>query len=352
MPNKKIKRKTAVIFGVTGQDGSYMAELLLKKKFKVIGLVRRSSAPNTQRIDHLISNKKNNFLRVYGDVSDYNSVLQCLILYKPDHIYNFAAQSHVKISFDIPEYTANVVGLGNLRILEAIKNLKLKTRFLQASSSEMFGNSNKDYQDENTRFEPVSPYAVSKLFSYWNTKIYRKSYGIFAINAITFNHESPRRGVNFVTKKIIRGLCEIKLKKKNTPILLGNLYSKRDWGYAKEYCEIFYKLMNLKKSDDFVISTGKNYSIKSFINKTCEKLDIPIEWKGKGYNEIAIDKITKKIIIKIDKFFYRPQEVNNLKGINSKLRKILKWKPKCSLYELIEIMIKEELKLIKNNRFY
>ena len=352
MHSKKIKKKIAVIFGVTGQDGSYMAELLLKKKFKVIGLVRRSSAPNTQRIDHLISNKKNNFLRIYGDVSDYNSVLQCLIRYKPDHIYNFAAQSHVKISFDIPEYTADIVALGNLRILEAIRHLKLKSKFLQASSSEMFGNSNKHHQDENTRFEPVSPYAVSKLFSYWNTKIYRKSYGIFAINAITFNHESPRRGLNFVTKKIIRGLCEIKMNKKNTPLLLGNIYSKRDWGYAKEYCEIFYKLMKLKQADDFVISTGRNYTIKNFINKTCKQLGLEIYWKGKGFNEICINKKNNSIIIKIDPFFYRPQEVNNLKGINKKLSKILNWKPKFTIDNLIKIMIEEEIKLIKLNRFY
>ena len=278
--------------------------------------------------------------------------MRCLIQHKPDHIYNFAAQSHVKISFDIPEYTADIVGLGNLRILEAIKNLKLKTKFLQASSSEMFGNSNKYYQNENTKFEPVSPYAVSKLFAYWNTKIYRKSYGIFAINAITFNHESPRRGLNFVTKKIIRGLCEIKLNKKNTPILLGNIYSKRDWGYAKEYCDIFYKLMNLKQPDDFVISTGKNYTIKDFINKTCRQLGLEIYWKGKGVNEICINKKNNSVIIKIDPFFYRPQEVNSLKGINSKLSKILNWKPKFTIDNLIKIMIEEEIKLAKLDRFY
>jgi GDPmannose 4,6-dehydratase len=352
MSYKKVRKKTAVIFGVTGQDGSYMAELLLSKGYQVIGLVRRSSAPNTQRIDHLITEKKDSpFLRIYGDITDFQSIISCL-QYNPQEIYNFAAQSHVKISFDIPEYTSTVVALGNLKILEAIKILKIKPKFLQASSSEMFGNSNSKYQDENTKFHPVSPYAAAKLHAYWNTRIYRDSYGIHGINAITFNHESPRRGINFVTKKIIRGLCEIKINTKKDPILLGNIYAKRDWGYAKEYCEIFYKLMQLKYPDDWVISTGRNCSIKNFINKVCKQLGIKISWKGQGEKEIGFIRNTKKIIIKIDPFFYRPQEVKNLKGINKKLKKAINWKPKYSLDQLIEIMIKEELKLIKNNSFY
>lgn len=352
-----MKYKKALIFGITGQDGSYLAEFLLKKKYHVHGVIRRSSAPNTQRIDELIekSNHKNKFNKFhlhYGDLTDSFSILNIINLIKPSEIYNLAAQSHVKVSFEIPEYTYDVVGTGTLRILEAIKQLKLKNcRFLQASSSEMYGNSIEIPQTENTRFNPQSPYASAKVLAYWTTKNYRDNYKIFASNSIMFNHESPRRGVNFVTKKIIRGLCKIKLKKLDN-IFLGNLDSKRDWGYAKEYCEMFWKILQYSKPDDFLVATNKSHSVREFIELSCKELKMPIKWSGKGINEIGIDSKSNKILIKISKKYYRKGEVNYLLGDPSKSKKLLNWYPKTSLKMLIKIMIKEELKLIRENKFY
>ena len=350
------KKKVALIIGITGQDGSYLAELLLKKNYIVHGMVRRSSMPNTQRIDHILATSqdeefgKKKILKEYGDLSTSSHIQNLIKRIKPDEIYNLGAQSHVKVSFAVPEYTYDIVGIGPLRILEAIKNIKLNIKYLQASSSEMFGNSSETFQNENTPFNPVSPYASAKTLGYWTTKNYRDNFKIFASNAIMFNHESPRRGINFVTKKIVRGLCEIKKNKKRI-LYLGNLEAKRDWGYAKEYCEVMWKILQLKKPDDFVVATGSNYSVREFVEKVGKELKFDIIWKGKKYKEVGIDKKTNKILIKVDPDFYRPSDINLL-GDSSKAKKILKWKPKTSIEKLIKVMIKKELSLIEQNKLY
>lgn len=352
-----MKIKKALIFGITGQDGSYLAEFLLKKNYFVHGVIRRSSAPNTQRIDHLIDSKLTNsksakFNLHYGDLTDTLSIFNILKNVKPNEIYNLAAQSHVKVSFEIPEYTYDVVGTGTLRILEAIRQLNMiQTRFLQASSSEMFGNSNEKFQDETTTFKPQSPYATAKLLAYWTTKNYRDNHKIFASNSIMFNHESPRRGLNFVTKKIIRALCKYKIKKQDI-LVLGNLDAKRDWGYAQEYCEMFWKILQHKKADDFVVSTNKTYSVRDFIDLTCQELGINFKWIGKGINEKAINTNDNKAFIKLSPKYFRKGEVNYLLGNSEKALKLLKWKSKVDLPDLVKIMVKEEMNLIKNNKFY
>ena len=314
----KIRKKTALIFGITGQDGSYLAELLLKKNYIIHGVKRRSSSANTERVDHLFdslnfSNK--NFFIHYGDISDGTSTLSIINKIKPDEIYNLAAQSHVRVSFDIPEYTADITALGALRILESIKILNLKkTKYYQASSSEMYGLVNKKNSlNEKTPFHPRSVYGVSKVFAYHTTVHYREAYGIFASNGILFNHESPRRGPTFVTKKIVQGLVRIKqgLQKKLT---LGNLYAIRDWGHAKDYAISMWKILQYKKPDDWVIATNKENTVKNFVNTTAKKLSLKIKWIGKGINEKAIDIETKKTIIDLDKKFLRPTEVDYLKG--------------------------------------
>ena len=343
----KIRKKTALIFGITGQDGSYLAELLLKKNYIIHGVKRRSSSANTERVDHLFdslnfSNK--NFFIHYGDISDGTSTLSIINKIKPDEIYNLAAQSHVRVSFDIPEYTADITGLGALRILESIKILNLKkTKYYQASSSEMYGLVNKKNSlNEKTPFHPRSVYGVSKVFAYHTTVHYREAYGIFASNGILFNHESPRRGPTFVTKKIVQGLVRIKqgLQKKLT---LGNLYAIRDWGHAKDYAISMWKILQYKKPDDWVIATNKENTVKNFVNTTAKKLSLKIKWIGKGINEKAIDMETKKTIVDLDKKFLRPTEVDYLKGDFSKARKKLKWKPTITTNELIEDMIEEEI---------
>ena len=348
--------KKALILGVTGQDGSYLAEFLLNKGYKVFGLVRRSSSPNTHRIDNLITNSindksKNKLIRIYGDVTDSTQISVILKKYKPDEVYNLAAQSHVRVSFEIPEYTYDVVGLGPLRVLDAIKNVNPKIKYLQASSSEMFGNSKKIPQDENTQFSPESPYASAKVLGYFTTINYRKNFGIFACNSIMFNHESPRRGLNFVTKKIVRGLCEIKLNHRKV-LYLGNLSAKRDWGYAKDYVECFWKIMQHNKPDDFVIATGKSFSVKTFCELVCNELGIIIKWKGKGINEKGIDVTSNSEIILIDPYFFRPNDIMELRGNFNKAKKNLNWKPKTNLKQLISIMVKEELRLIQDSKFY
>ena len=336
-----------MIFGITGQDGSYLAELLLKKNYIIHGVKRRSSSANTERVDHLFdslnfSNK--NFFIHYGDISDGTSTLSIINKIKPDEIYNLAAQSHVRVSFDIPEYTADITALGALRILESIKILNLKkTKYYQASSSEMYGLVNKKNSlNEKTPFHPRSVYGVSKVFAYHTTVHYREAYGIFASNGILFNHESPRRGPTFVTKKIVQGLVRIKqgLQKKLT---LGNLYAIRDWGHAKDYAISMWKILQYKKPDDWVIATNKENTVKNFVNTTAKKLSLKIKWIGKGINEKAIDMETKKTIVDLDKKFLRPTEVDYLKGDFSKARKKLKWKPTITTNELIEDMIEEEI---------
>jgi GDPmannose 4,6-dehydratase len=341
-------KKIALIFGVTGQDGSYLAEFLLKKKYIVHGVVRRSSSPNTHRIEHIYQDphiKNYNFILHYGDLTDSLSISQIINKTKPDEIYNLGAQSHVAVSFEIPEYTANTDALGALRILEIIKTIKSKKiKYYQAGTSEMFGKTKCKFQNERTNFFPASPYGVAKLYSHWITINYRDAYNIYACNGILFNHESPRRGINFVTKKIITGLCNI-IKKKQNILYLGNLYAKRDWGYAPDYCEAIWKILQQKKPDDYVIATGKTYSVKEFINFTCKYLNINIQWKGFGTSEHAINRLNNKIIIKIDKDYFRPVEVDYLLGDAKKARKVLKWKPKTTIKKLVQIMVDEELNL-------
>ena len=340
-------KKKALIFGLTGQDGSYLAELLLKKKYVVHGVKRRSSSINTHRIDHIYQDphqKSRNFILHYGDITDSTSVSKIIELVKPDEIYNLAAQSHVAVSFEVPEYTANADALGALRILEAIKFHKLekKTKFYQAGTSEMYGKVQEIPQNEKTDFYPLSPYGVAKLYAHWITKNYREAYNIFGSNGILFNHESPRRGETFVTKKIISALVKIKMGKQKK-LFLGNLDAKRDWGHARDYVEAMWKILQQKKPDDFVIATGKQYSIRQFINFASKKLNMRIKWLGKGINEKGYDSISKKNIIFVDKNYLRPLDVNTLLGNAKKARKQLSWKPKTSIHQLIDEMISEEM---------
>ena len=342
----KIKKKIALIFGITGQDGSYLAEFLLKKNYIIHGVKRRSSSANTERIDHIfdsINFKSKNFFIHYGDVTDSSNTINIINKIKPDEIYNLAAQSHVRVSFDVPEYTANSTALGSLRILEAIKNLNLKkTKYYQASSSEMFGMQKKGIsQNEKTPFHPMSIYGVSKVFAYHTSIFYREAYGIYASNGILFNHESPRRGPTFVTKKIVQALVRIKMKKQKS-LSLGNLYAIRDWGHAKDYVETMWKILQYKKPDDWVIATNEEMTVKDFVNKCAKKLKMNLIWKNKGIKEVAIDKNTDKTVIKIDKKFFRPGEVDFLKGDYSKAKNLLNWKPRYKSDDLIDDMIKYE----------
>ena len=342
-----MKKKVALIFGITGQDGSYLAEYLLKKNYIVNGVKRRSTSINTFRVDHIYQDphEKNYKFRLhYGDITDSSSVSSIIKKTKPDEIYNLAAQSHVAVSFEVPEYTANADALGALRILEAIKFHKLqkKTKFYQAGASEMYGNVQSTPQNEKTPFYPLSPYGVAKLYAHWITKNYREAYNIFACNGILFNHESPRRGETFVTKKIVSALCRIK-EGKQKKLFLGNLSAKRDWGHARDYCYAMWKMLQQKKPGDYVIATGKQYSIKQFINFTAKKLDMKIIWKGKGIKEKAFNQKGNSII-ECDKNYFRPLDVNTLLGDARKARKILKWKPSVNIDTLIDEMIVEEYK--------
>ena len=336
-------KKKALIFGVTGQDGSYLSRFLLKKKYEVHGVKRRSSLINTKRIDDIYEdiNSAKRFFLHYGDVSDSLSVHNLVKKIKPDEIYNLAAQSHVGVSFETPEYTSNVNALGALRILEAIKNLRdiKKIKFYQAGTSEMFGSSPPP-QNEKTFFNPVSPYAVSKLYAHWITINYREAYEIYACNGILFNHESPKRGETFVTKKIVKGLVNI-INKKQKKIFLGNLYSKRDWGHAMDYVEAMWLMLQQKKPQDFVIATGKQYTVKKFIQEVASQLNINIKWRGRGINEKGYYE--NKCIIEISKRYFRPTEVDSLLGDYSKAKRLLKWKPKNNLVTLVSDMIKEEI---------
>ena len=350
-----MKKKVAFITGVTGQDGSYLAEFLLKKNYIVHGLKRRSSVFNTQRIDHIYidPHKKTNFFLHYGDVVDSNCILELFKKIKPDEVYNLAAQSHVQISFQIPDYTSQVNAIGTLKILDAIRLLKLtKTKFYQASSSELFGKIQSRKQNESTPFYPRSPYAVSKLFAYWITKNYREAYKIFASNGILFNHESERRGETFVTRKITMSLSKITQGLEKC-LYLGNIYSLRDWGHAEDYAEMQWRILQHNKADDFVISTGKQYSVKYFVIKCCEYLGIKLKWVGKGLNEKGVViKVNKQktpklkigsTIIKIDKKYFRPLDVNNLIGDARKAQRDLNWKPKIDINKLISRMMDNDL---------
>ena len=337
-------KKTALILGITGQDGSYLAEFLIKKKYLVHGIKRRTSTPNTSRIDHIFDsinfdNKK--LIMHHGDLSDAGSLNRIINEINPDEIYNLAAQSHVKISFQIPEYTSDVNALGPLRLLEIIRHYKKKKiKFYQASSSEMFGKS-KPPQNEKTLFQPRSVYAISKVFAYHSVIHYREAYNLHACNGILFNHESPRRGVNFVTKKIIQGLTRIKNGKQKI-LVLGNLYSRRDWGHAKDYVESMWRILQQKKPDDYVVATRTSHSVKDFVNISSKKIGIKLIWKNKGLKEVGIDKTNNKIIIMIDKKYFRETEVDDLIGDYSKAKRLLKWKPKYSFNALVDDMIKNE----------
>ncbi|MDB2486423.1 GDP-mannose 4,6-dehydratase [Pelagibacteraceae bacterium] len=344
-----MKKKIALITGITGQDGSYLAELLLKKKYNVHGIIRRSSSFNTSRIDHLYQDphsRSKNFFLHYGDMTDSLSLQKIINNIKPDEIYNLAAQSHVAVSFQQPEYTANADGLGALRILEIINNIKSKKiKFYQAGTSEMFGMVQEIPQTEKTRFYPRSPYAVAKVYAHWITINYREAYGIFACNGILFNHESPVRGETFVTKKITKALCRIKYKKQKK-LYLGNLEAKRDWGHAKDYVEAQWRILQQKKPDDYVIATGKTYSVKVFVEKVAAYLGIKIIWKGKGVKTKGYDQ-EGNCIIECDKKYFRPTEVDILIGNANKAKKILKWKPKITINELIKDMVEADLKKLK-----
>ena len=342
-----MKNKTALIFGITGQDGSYLAELLLKKKYIVHGVKRRSSSFNTGRVDHLYQDpheKVRKFILHYGDVTDAISVSSLIKKIKPDEIYNLAAQSHVAVSFEVPEYTANADAIGTLRILEAIKfhNLEKKTKFYQAGTSEMFGIVQEVPQNEKTPFYPRSPYGVAKVYAHWITVNYREAYNIFACNGILFNHESPVRGETFVTKKIVSALCKIK-RKKQKKLFLGNINAKRDWGHAKDYVEAMWKMLQKKKPDDYVISTGKQYSVKEFVNLVLNELKIKFSWKGKGINAKCYDE-KGNCIVECDKTYYRPLEVDTLLGNSNKAKRELNWKPKYSIKMLVKEMVDFELK--------
>ena len=343
-----MNNKIALIFGVTGQDGAYLSKFLLKKNYIVHGVKRRNSTINTYRIDDIYSepfSKKQNFILHYGDISDSLSIFKIINKIKPDEIYNLAAQSHVAVSFKLPEYTTNVDAMGTLRILDAIVQSKRKIKFYQAGSSEMFGKVFETPQTEKTPFHPRSPYGVAKVYSHWITVNYRESYKLFACNGILFNHESPLRGETFVTKKIVKALCRIKLKKQKK-LVLGNLYSKRDWGHAKDYVEAMWKMLQQKKPDDYVIGTGKTFTIKDFINRAAKKLKLNIRWMGRGIKEKAINIDNKKIIIECKKRYFRPLEVDYLRGNASRAKRILKWSPKISIDNLIDEMIDFE---IENN---
>ena len=345
--------KKALITGVTGQDGSYLAEFLLKKGYVVHGIKRKSSTFNTSRIDHIYKDfhKSSNFRLHYGDLADSNSIVNVISKIKPNEIYNLGAQSHVGHSFEIPEYTSEVTGLGTLRVLEAMRFLNLKkTKFYQASTSELFGEKPNKINsfNEKSLMVPKSPYGVAKLFSYYTTKVYREAYGIYACNGILFNHESPRRGETFVTRKITMYFAK-KILGSNDILYLGNLNAKRDWGHAKDYTEMQWKILQQKKPEDYIIATGKTTSVRDFVNECCKYLNLKIIWVGKGANEKAylVKNGKKELIIKIDKKYYRPLEIDYLKGDPRKAFKKLNYKLKHNLQDLVKDMLDSDIKLFK-----
>lgn len=338
--------KKALITGITGQDGSYLAELLLEKGYEVHGIIRRASTFNTHRIDHIYKDAHNSNVRLflhYGDLIDSSNVSRLLEKIQPDEIYNLGAQSHVMVSFEIPEYTAEATGVSTLRVLDAIKENNFPTKFYQASSSEIFGKVMEIPQKETTPFYPRSPYACAKVYAYWITKNYRESYNLFGSNGILFNHESPRRGETFVTRKVTRSLSRIKLgiEKK---LYLGNLESMRDWGYAKDYVYGMWLMLQQEKPDDFVLATGENHSIKELVEVAARMLDMDIVWEGKGVEEKGIDRKTGNTIVEVDPKYFRPAEVDFLLGDYSKAKKELGWEPKVKFKELIELMVESDLK--------
>ena len=344
-------KKIALITGITGQDGAYLAELLIEKGYEVHGIKRRTSLINTDRIDHLyqeIDIKDRNFILHHGDMTESSSIIRIINDIGPDEVYNLAAQSHVAVSFEQPEYTANTDALGTLRILDAIRILKLddKTRFYQASTSELFGKVMETPQNENTPFYPRSPYGVAKLYAYWITVNYREAYGMYACNGILFNHESPLRGETFVTRKITRALSRISLNLQDY-LYIGNLDAKRDWGHARDYVQAQWLMLQQESAEDFVISTGQQYSVREFIELAGKKLGMELCWKGSGADEVAIDKITEKTVVKVSKRYYRPTEVETLLGDSSKAKEKLGWSAKTSFEELVTEMVDTDLESAK-----
>ena len=347
--------KVALITGVTGQDGAYLAELLLSKGYEVHGIKRRSSMFNTARIDHLYTDLHEDnvkFILHYGDMTDSTNLIRILQNVQPDEIYNLAAMSHVQVSFDTPEYTANVNATGTLRLLEAIRILGLekKTRFYQASTSELYGKAMEVPQSETTPFYPRSPYAVAKLYAFWIVKNYREAYGIYACNGILFNHESPLRGETFVTRKITRGVAKIKLGLQDK-IYLGNIAEKRDWGHAKDYVEGMWRMLQQDVADDFVLATGTTTTVRDFITMSFKEVDIDIEWSGEGINEKGTNKATGKVIVEIDEKYFRPTEVDFLIGDPSKAKRKLGWEYTHDLASLCKDMVQADLKLFKQNQY-
>ena len=338
-------KKKALIFGVTGQDGAYLTDFLIKKNYIVHGIKRRSSSFNTSRIDKIYNTHQKNgiFNLHYGDVTDSLNVQSLIQKISPDEIYNLAAQSHVKVSFETPEYTANADAVGVLRILEAIKNSKKKIKFYQASTSEMYG-STPAPQSEKTVFAPVSPYGTSKLFSYWITRNYRDAYNLFACNGILFNHESPIRGETFVTRKITLAVAKYHVTGKCN-LILGNLNALRDWGDARDYVEGMWKMLQKKTPNDYVLATGKSYTVKKFVEEAFNVVNVKIKWRGKGLNEVGFNSKDNKILVKINSKYFRPNEVNHLEGNASKAKKDLNWKPKISLKKMIKDMVISDIEL-------
>ncbi len=339
-------QKKALITGITGQDGSYLAELLLAKGYEVHGVRRRSSSFNTGRIDHLINDinvGNSNLILHHADLIDTPSIIRVLEKSRPHEVYNLAAQSHVAVSFEQPVYTSNCDGLGTLRLLEAIRILGMHNdiRFYQASTSELYGNSSESIQSEKTQFRPCSPYAASKLFSYWITINYREGYGMHASNGILFNHESPRRGELFVTRKITRGLVNIFLGKQNC-LYLGNLDAKRDWGHAKDYVEAMWMMLQQAQPNDLVIATGIQHTVREFVEECCKYLNLNIEWIGEGYSESGYCREYKRDIVKVDKRYFRPNEVNSLLGDSNLARTLLNWKPKINFNQMVEEMMQSD----------
>lgn len=342
--------KKALIFGITGQDGAYLAEFLLEKGYEVHGVKRRSASHNTFRIDHLYEGPQQqhrHFILHYGDLTDGANILHILQKVAPDEIYNLGAQSHVQVSFEMPEYTAEVNALGTLRILEAIKTLgwEKRTKYYQASTSELFGLSQDPTQSETTSFCPRSPYAIAKLFAHWTAINYREAYGIFACNGVLFNHESPRRGETFVTRKITQAVARISQNLQDT-LYLGNLDARRDWGYAKDYVEPMWLILQQDTPQDFVIATGENHSVREFVEIAFKEVGIDLVWKGEGVDEVGINKVTGADIVRIDPRYFRPTEVDSLLGDASKAKNLLDWQPKTSFSELIKLMVAADVENI------
>jgi GDPmannose 4,6-dehydratase len=348
--DNKIMKK-ALITGITGQDGSYLAELLLDKGYEVHGIIRRASTFNTQRIDHIYQDPHEENVRLklhYGDMTDSSNLSRLVEKINPDEIYNLAAQSHVGTSFEIPEYTTDVDAMGTLRLLDAIKESKVECKFYQASTSELYGKVQEVPQTEATPFYPRSPYAAAKLYAYWIVKNYREAYDLFAVNGILFNHESPRRGKRFVTRKITRAVARI-TKGKQDKIYLGNMNAKRDWGYAKDYVKMMWMMLQHDTPEDFVIATGETHTVREFVEAAFKHVDVEIEWQGEGVDEKGIDKDTGKVLVEVDPKYFRPTEVDLLIGDPSKAKEELGWEPEVKFKELVQLMVQSDLKAIEEH---